>query len=199
MLQHLKRHNFLVPVWKVSTREQFNQSRRGTECEDGVSLAASMYYDEDQWAIGGIESTGQWDGNLEEIWHIVSKGWYATYPEFFGDELSQPSKLVDAMDAARGGRFLTVPDKYPANAWYAYYDYTCDYYCQIHEYFYWILMANINALDPVLTSKCTDSAHEWNVCTQSELERIDAIAFDLLNNHGFNLPTNIPDGKYSVS
>lgn len=199
VLQHLKRHNFLVPVWDMPTREQFNQTRRGTECEDGVSLAASMYYDEDQWAIGGIESAGKWDTNLEEIWHIVSSGWYATYPEFFGDEPSKSSKLVDAMDAARGGRFLAVPDKYPGNAWYAYDDDTCDYHCQIHEYFYWILMANISALDPVLTSKCADSAHEWNVCNQSELEQIDSLAFDLLNNHGFQLPTNIPTGTYGVN
>jgi hypothetical protein len=199
VLEHLKHHGFLVPVWEMSTREQFNQTRRRTECEGGVSLAASMYYDEDQWAIGGIESAGKWDTNLEEIWHIVSNGWYATYPEFFGDEPSKSSKLADAMDAARGGRFFAVPDKYSDNAWYSYDDDTCDYPCQIHEYFYWILMANIGALDPVLTSKCADSAREWNVCNQSELEKVDTLAFNLLNNHGFNLPTNIPNGKYSVN
>ena len=199
VLEHLKRQNLLVPVWIMSTREQFNQNRRGTECEDGVTLVASMYYDQDQWAIGGIESAGKWDTNLEEIWHIVSIGWYATYPEFFGGETSESSKLVNAMDTARGGRFFAIPDKYPDNAWYSYYDDTCDYACQRHEYFYWITMANIDALDPVLTSKCADSAHEWNVCNQSELKKVDALAFDLLNNHAFNLPTNIPNGRYSVN
>ena len=199
VLDHLLGENFLTPVWVMSTREQFNQNRRGTVCEDGVSLAASMYYDEDEWAIGGIESAGTWDTNLEEIWHIVSNGWYSTYPKFFGDEPSESSKLVNAMDAARGGRFFAIPDRYPEGAWYAYYDDTCDYNCQLHEYFYWITMANIDALDPVLTSKCADSAHEWNVCNQSELEKVDALAFDLLNNHGFNLPTNIPNGRYRVN
>ena len=199
VLEHLQRQNVLVPVWVMSTREQFEQNRRGTECEDGVTLVASMYYDEDQWAIGGIESAGKWDTNLEEIWHIVSIGWYATYPEFFGDEPSESSKLVNAMDAARGGRFFAIPDRYSESAWYAYYDDTCDYGCQLHEYFYWITMANIDALDPVLTSKCADSAHEWNVCSQSELEKVDVLAFDLLNNHGFNLPTNIPNGRYRVN
>ena len=72
VLEHLKSQNLLVPVWVMSTREQFNQNRRGTECEDGVTLVASMYYDQDQWAIGGIASAGKWDTNLEEIWHIVS-------------------------------------------------------------------------------------------------------------------------------
>ena len=60
-------------------------------------------------------------------------------------------------------------------------------------------MGNIDALDPVLTSKCADSAHEWNVCNQSDLEKADARAFDLLNNHGFNLPTNMPNGGYHVN
>ncbi len=31
-----------------------------------------MYFDEDQWAIGGIQKTGLWDTNLEEVWHVVS-------------------------------------------------------------------------------------------------------------------------------
>ena len=199
VLEHLKRQNLVVPVWVMSTREQFDQNRRGTVCEDGVSLAASMYFDEDEWAIGGIESAATWDTNLEEIWHIVSNGWYATYPEFFGDQPSESSMLVNAMDAARGGRFFAIPDKYPDDAWYSYYDDTCDYGCQLHEYFYWITMANIDALDPILTSKCADSAQEWNVCNQSELEKVDALAFDLLNNHGFNLPSNIPNGRYRVN
>jgi len=198
VLEHLQRENVLVPVWEMSTREQFNQARRRTECEDGVTLVASMYYDEDQWAIGGIESTGKWDTNLEEIWHIVSIGWYATYPEFFGDEPSKQSKLVDAMDFARGGRFFAVPDKYPDNAWYSYYDDTCDYGCQLHEYFYWITMANIDALDSALTSKCAESSDEWSICNRAELEIIDVLAFGLLNNHGFNLPTSIPNGRYRV-
>ena len=73
VLEHLQHENVLVPVWEMSTREQFNQARRRTECEDGVTLVASMYYDEDQWAIGGIESTGKWDTNLEEIENKAEK------------------------------------------------------------------------------------------------------------------------------
>ena len=81
---------------------------RGTYCEDNVGTAASMYYLEDQWAIGGLDVAGQWDVNLEEIWHVVSKGWYAVYPDEFGDEWEQEgftSKLMEAMDVARGGSF----------------------------------------------------------------------------------------------
>jgi hypothetical protein len=83
-------------------------------------------------------------------------------------------------------------------AWYAYYDDTCDYHCQAHEYFYWILMANIGALDSSITNKCEDSKDEWYVCTKADLETTDVLAYDLLNNPDFNLPTVIPDGIYSI-
>jgi len=37
---------------------------------------------------------------------------------------------------------------------------------------------------------------EWNICTKSELMQKDILAYELLNNYGFNLPTVIPDGSY---
>jgi len=187
--------NFVAPVWTESDRESFWENARGTYCEDNTGMAASMYYDHDQWALGGIEAAGIWDTNLEEVWHIVSVGWYATYPDFFGDEPGA-SRLTEAMDIARGGQFLTIPSTYPAGSWYRYYDDTCDYSCQMHEYFYWILMANIDALDPSITDKCEQSQHEWHICNKAELEQVDVLAFDLFNNHGFSLPTNIPTGNY---
>ena len=195
VLDVLVNGNFVVPVWTESDRESFWENARGTYCEDNTGMAASMYYDHDQWALGGIEAAGTWDTNLEEVWHIVSVGWYATYPEFFGDEPGA-SRLTEAMDTARGGQFLTIPSTYPAGSWYRYYDDTCDYGCQMHEYFYWILMANIDALDPSITDKCEQSQHEWHICNKAELEQVDVLAFDLFNNHGFSLPTNIPTGNY---
>ena len=135
------------------------------------------------------------DTNLEEVWHVVSDGWYRMYPDYFGDAPGT-SKLTDAMDVARGGRFDVVPYQYPEEAWYSYNDQSCTYECQVHEYFYWILMANIGALDPALTNKCEDSADEWYVCTSEELRRTDPLAFDLLNNQGFALPAMVPDGSY---
>ena len=195
VLDVLVNGNFVVPVWTESDRESFWENARGTYCEDNTGMAASMYYDHDQWALGGIEAAGTWDTNLEEVWHIVSVGWYATYPEYFGDEPGV-SRLTEAMDTARGGQFLTIPSTYPAGSWYRYYDDTCDYGCQMHEYFYWILMANIDALDPSITDKCEQSQHEWHICNKAELEQVDVLAFDLFNNHGFSLPTNIPTGDY---
>ena len=195
VLDVLVNGNFVVPVWTESDRVSFWDNARGTYCEDNTGMAASMYYEYDEWALGGIEAAGTWDGNLEEVWHVVSIGWYATYPEYFGDEPGV-SRLTEAMDTARGGQFLTIPSTYPAGSWYRYYDDTCEYGCQMHEYFYWILMANIDALDPSITDKCEQSQHEWHICNQAELEKVDVLAFDLFNNHGFSLPTNIPTGNY---
>ena len=59
-------------------------------------------------------------------------------------------------------------------------------------------MTNIGALDDALTSKCQDVRDEWRLCTKSQMEQTDALAFDLFNNQGFNLPTNIPDGQLSI-
>lgn len=187
-------NNYVVPVWTEELRERVFPSLRGTFCEDNLGWAASMYFGEDSWAFGGVREAGSWDTNLEEIWHVLSMGWYHTYPESFGDEPG--SRLADAMDSARGGQFRTVPESYPESAWYRYDDDSCDYYCQIHEYFYWILMANIDALSPEYTNKCADSEDEWFLCTRAELRQVDALAYDLLNNQGFNLPTNIPEGDY---
>ena len=194
VLKYLVNENFVVPVWTEGDRKAF----RRTRCSRKFNFAASMYYDHDQWAIAGnlagIEKTGKWDTNLEEVWHIVTKGWRETYPKAFGDQ--KPSLLTDAMDIARGGYFKELPAQYPDKAWYRYYDQTCDYYCQAHEYIYWALMANIGALDPKLTNKCERSSHEWHICTASELRHKDALVSRLLNDMAFKLPTRIPDGGY---
>mgnify|MGYP001225976608 CR=1 FL=1 len=194
VLNYLVKNNYVVPVWTTRDREDFWKEARGTYCEDNISMRASMYYDEDEWALGGIKKKGTWDGNLEEVWHVVTAGWSGTYPEAFGIEKS--SLLTDAMDVARGGNFEDVPSKYPSEAWYTYYDESCVYQCQASEYIYWALMANIGALDPKLTNKCDDSAHEWNICTVTELRAKDVLISQLLNDNGLQLPTRIPDGSY---
>jgi len=121
-------------------------------------------------------------------------GWEMTYPKAFGDQ--KPSLLTDAIDIARGGYFKDVPAQYPDKAWYRYYDQTCGYNCQAHEYIYWALMANIGALDPKLTNKCKRSSSEWGICTASELIHEDALVSKLLNDMEFKLPTRITDGSY---
>lgn len=201
VLRHLVDNRYVVPVWRADERETFWASAQGTECEDGLGMAASMYYDGDAWALGGLVDAGTWDTNLEEVWHVVSVGWYETYPDDFGVELDPsgaviPSSLTEATDAARGGQLLTTPDTYPEEAWYTYDDGTCGYPCQVHEYFYWIVVSNIGALSPEHTDKCDGIQDEWRICTPDELAARDARADQLLNREGFALPTRIPDGSY---
>ena len=59
------------------------------------------------------QSAGIWDTNLEEVWHVVSVGWYETYPEYMGTEdengeiiSSNLTRALDAAGAAIMNRFL---------------------------------------------------------------------------------------------
>jgi len=195
VLNQLIDGKFVAPVWTISIRDAFWPSVQGTYCEDNIRTAASMYYDEDEWAIGGIQSAGTWDVNLEEMWHIVTVGWTLAYPDYFSAYESSASLISQAMDMARGGRFLSVPDQYPDIAWYT--NPEGAYPNQVIEYIYWIMMANFGALDPSLTDWCERSYEEWHVCTRAQLAQVDPLAHSLLNDHGFNLPDRIPDGNYS--
>ena len=71
---------------------------------------------------------GHWgdDATVEEILHTINTcGQLEVYPDAF--ELAPNSSLMsDAMDIARGGQFITIPNNYPEEAWYHYDDYTCD-------------------------------------------------------------------------
>ena len=237
VLRGLVENNYLSPVWTGKDKEAFRDYVT-THCEDVVVLGANMFYGEfdsggqiesgDNWVFGGIANAnaiknggpGEWDANLEEVWHTVDDGWYMAYPEYFGngdpnsaishsqnselgglDDMPYgqgvlSSKLTVATDAARGGWFEGTPNQYPDDAWYRHRNPTCGYECKVNEYFYWIIMANMDALDPGLTHACEDSKDEWGICTREELEQKDVLAFELLNDYGFNLPTVIPDGSY---
>jgi len=134
---------------------------------------------------------GQFDASLEEIWHIISHSGYAyAYPGVFGE--NPGTSLTNAMDIARGGYFQTVPQSYPSNAWYTYYDYTCEYECMAAEYIYWgitsILGAQVNRLNEI--------GDEWILNTAELVESIDTSLFTLLTNQEYTFPTVLPDGTY---
>ena len=208
IIANLRDRLAVFPVWTPELREKvFSEP-----CD--VHTAASMYRgnsddDSDAWALnGGITSTNNintrsgvnWDTNLEEVWHLISSAYYQVYPEYFADGrdcescTGEYSKLTDALDAARGGRFFEAPSTYPEGAWYTY---DIPYVGQAHEYMYWILMANFNALDPSITTYCENIYAEWRGgCNKEELKQKDVLAYDLLNNYGFKIPTVIPDGNY---
>ena len=193
--KYLADNNFVFPVWTVEVREEFWSTPCGI---DKIGMAASIYHTGEHsttdglWSIGGIERSGIWDSNLEEVWHLVSVGFYNLYPNDFGDE---DSALTAAMDAARGGYFPEEPANYPDGAWYTYTD--APYPVHVHEYFYWAVVTNFGALSPeILPDRCEHVKAEWRICSKADLQKIDAAVFELLNNRGYAIPKIIPDGIY---
>ena len=134
---------------------------------------------------------GQFDASLEEIWHIISHSGYAyAYPEVFGE--NPGTSLSNAMDIARGGFFIQIPDSYPSNAWYSYYDYTCEYDCMAAEYFYWAITSILGAQE----NRLDEIGDEWILNTVELVETTDTAIYSLLTADEYNFPTELPDGTY---
>ena len=133
------------------------------------------------------------DATLEEVLHLVThSGFSKVYPTVFGEE--KGSEIANAMDKARGGQFNDVPSDYPSDAWYSYDDKTCEYNCQVTEYFYWALTSLLGAQD--FPGRYDEIGHEWRANTPALLESMDAEVFNLLKNSEYKLPTVLPDGSY---
>lgn len=135
---------------------------------------------------------GEFDASLEEVLHIInSAGHSAAYPNAFGQRVG--SDLANAMDIARGGQFITIPNLYPANAWYSYDDQTCDYAsCQTIEYLYWAITSILGAQE----NRLNEIDNEWRLNTRQKVEDTDTAIFTLLTNPIYNIPTILPDGTY---
>lgn len=136
--------------------------------------------------------TGRFDAALEEVLHIINNAGHSfAYPQAFGQ--NQGSDLANAMDIARGGQFLNIPSSYPTDAWYTYYDSTCDYSsCQTIEYLYWALTSMLGAQD----SRLNEIGEEWKLNTRTLVESTDVAIFELLTNPTYKMPTVVPDGTY---
>jgi hypothetical protein len=144
----------------------------------------------------GARERGEFDTALEEIWHMVTdNGLSVAYPDVFTREPG--SEVADAVDLARGGYFELPPDEYPEDAWYTYYDETCDYDCQISEYIYWAYTTYIGAQD--LPGRAEDVGHEWRPLTRDEFRETDPAMFEILSRPEYHLASVIPDGNYTGS
>lgn len=143
---------------------------------------------------GGAER-GVFDAAIEEIIHPVTDVGYAlAYPEVFGTKPG--SEVAKIMDVARGGQFLEVPEKYPDNAWYTYYDETCKYDCQVTEYIYWALTSILGAQDfPGRLERIQD---EWRYNTAEKVKAGDPEIYALLTDPQYKFPTVLPDGIYKA-
>ncbi len=148
-------------------------------------------YDEE--TIPGGAANGRFDASLEELLHIVTHAGYAfAYPSIFGE--FPGTEVANSMDIARAGRFETVPEKYPGEAWYSYYDETCDYGCQVAEYTYWALTSILGGQDfPGRLERIQD---EWRLNTREKVKNGDPAVYQILTDPQYRLPSVLPDGTY---
>jgi len=118
------------------------------------------------------------------------------YPNAFS--LQPNSSLMStAMDIARGGQFITVPNPYPSSAWYHYDDWSCDYECMMIEYMYWAIVSYMGILDDPQTA--AGIANEWEAYNASLLQSMDVLMYTLITNPAYKLPLLSPDGNYCPS
>ena len=145
--------------------------------------------------IPNASELNEFDASLEEILHLISDIGYAeVYPHAFAT--STTSLLTEAMDDARGGYFIDVPNSYPDNAWYTYDDTTCDYACHATEYFYWGLTSILGAQN--YPGRYDEIKDEWLLNTAEKVQSIDYKLYSLLTNPEYSLPTVLPNGNYIV-
>ena len=143
----------------------------------------------------GGAADGVFDASFEEVLHLITHAGYAyAYPDAFGE--SPGTFLANAMDKARGGRFMQIPDPYPEDAWYTYDDQTCDYGCMAAEYIYWGLTSLLGAQD--FPGRLAQIDNEWRLNTPELFEEHDPDLFALLTNPEYALPTRLPTGNYTA-
>ena len=183
--------NALMPIFSAegsSAENTFFNNYNG----DGVS--AVLYKNE----IDPTQ-TGHWgdDATVEEIMHTINHvGHTNVYPSAFSMQANS-SLMSSAMDVARGGQFMTIPNPYPAAAWYHYDDWTCDYECMAIEYIYWALVSYMGILDDPQTA--SGIANEWEPYNAALLQSMDVLMYALITDPTYKLPLLAPDGNYCPS
>ena len=161
---------------------------------NGNGVSAVLWKDE-------IDPTqpGHWgaDATIEEILHTINGvGHVNIYPNAFN--LAPNSSLMSAaMDAARGGQFLSVPPSYPTDAWYHYDDQSCDYECMAIEYMYWSIVSLMGILDD--PSTCSGISNEWELCSPTLFENTDTLMYNIITDGTYKLPQLAPDGNYCLT
>ena len=187
VLQALLDHKAYVIMVKTQDSPDLEKFFRAAPPEwEGQDL-----YDEETIPNGAAQ--GKFDASLEELLHIVTHAGYAyAYPDVFGER--EGSEVAKALDQARGGHFLEVPDQYPEGAWFTYDDETCDYGCQITEYIYWALTSILGAQD--FPGRYEFIKNEWRLNTREKVEEGDPTIYKLLTDPQYAFPTKLPDGTY---
>ena len=174
----------------------FSKERSAEQRRFFNSLHGDEYVTQDLYGtetFPGWNLTSPFDATLEEVLHLVTfSGYSRVYPSVFGE--MQGSEIANAMDLARGGQFTDIPSAYPAGAWYSYDDKTCEYNCQVTEYFYWALTSLLGAQD--YPGRLDEIGHEWKANTPVLVQSMDPAVYALLTDTTYQLPTQLPDGSY---
>ena len=160
---------------------------------------SGVYGPESAQDLYGEETHPNWNYNapfdaaFEEVLHLVTtKGYSLVYPNVFGE--FQGSEIANAMDIARGGFYNEIPSQYPSSAWYSYDDKTCEYGCQVSEYFYWALTSLLGA--QAYEGRIDEIRHEWRANTPQLIESMDPAVYAILTDSTYKLPSILPDGSY---
>jgi hypothetical protein len=161
---------------------------------EGITLGDTVWQDlQAEETIPLSEQDRAFDGSLEEILHLITHvGLANAYPQAFAE--APGSRIADAMDQARGGRFPGVPEVYPEDAVYSYDDETCIYQCQVTEYIYWALTSLMGGQDG--PGRFEEIGEEWKLNTPEKLIDGDPDVFALLTGPEYKLPRVLPDGIY---
>tara|TARA_Y100001978_G_scaffold151115_1_gene136243 strand:- start:96 stop:1451 length:1356 start_codon:yes stop_codon:yes gene_type:complete len=178
-----------------------------TDSLDFSSLSEAGYQVQDLNGVETIQNSSElnkFDATLEEVLHLITDyGYGLAYPEAFASNafqgnfsITNSSLLTEAMDTARGGKFLTIPASYPTSAWYTFYDETADYSTQASEYFYWGLTSILGAQS--FPGRYDEIKSEWKLNTSEKVQETDSKLYNLLTDSKYSLPTILPDGNYSV-
>ena len=134
-----------------------------------------------------------YDQALEEILHLITDhGWEGAYPSAFGRW--RGTEIAKASEAARGGYFEEVPEKYPEGAWHTYYAESCDYGCHIAEYIHWGMTSILGGHERYW--KRLGGKDQWDLRNREKVKSGDPTLYALLTDPQYKLPTVLPDGKY---
>ncbi len=184
----LSSNQALIPIF---SQEQSAAENSFFNYYNGNGAGAVLYMNEMD-----PSQPGHWgdDATVEEVMHVINAiGHVNIYSSAFSFSPNS-SLLTAAMDVARGGQFLSVPNQYPASAWYHYDDQTCDYGCMAIEYLYWAQVTNMNILNDPQTA--AGIANEWEPYSPALLQSMDVLMYALITDSQYKLPSSAPDGNY---
>jgi len=191
LFNQLQSNEALMPVFSYDGSPCMNSFENNY---NGEGVSAALWRNEID-----PSQPGHWgdDATVEEVLHTINHvGHVSIYPSTFNLSPNS-SMLTEAMDIARGGQFLNVPNNYPDEAWYHYDDWTCDYECMAIEYLYWAIVSYLGILNDNQT--CNGIDNEWELCTPELFESTDTIMYSILSDTDYKLPQSAPDGNYCPS